>query len=347
MTTVSAPPRMRLRSPEDVLAATPYFLGFHPSDSLVVLGLTGTSLKFHVRGDLPPIDASQKVLTEFGDQFGDLMQEHGIDAVVLVGYGTEPIVTPTVMAVQHAMSRRQIDVRDMLRTSDGLYWSYVCKDPVCCPPEGTPFDVTNTVVAASATVAGCVAMPDRDTVVRSLDPPVGLALVAIQQATERAACRLIPMFNQADGKNAVQAAGKQALTEALECYRGPGRLSDDDLGWLCVLMQTGEFRDVAWRGADAADRDERAVHVRLWTDVVHRSDPDYVAHPAALLSFVLWRGGDGIRAAVAVERALDADPRHLSAQVMSEILQRGLPPSMIDRPPQQPAREHARRRRRR
>ena len=347
MTTVSAPPWLRLRSPEDVLAATPYFLGFHPTDSLVVLGLTGTELKFYLRGDLPPIDASPQLLIEFGNQYCDLMQEQGIDAVVLVGYGTEPMVTPAVTAVQREMRQRQIRIRDVLRTADGRYWSYLCESPTCCPPEGTPYEVSNTVVAAMATVAGCVAMPDRDAVVRGLDPPVGPALAAIQAATERATSRLVSIFDRADDKTDLLAAGRQAFTDALERYRGAGRLSDDDLAWLCVLMEIGRVRDVPWRGADAADREERAVHVRLWTDVLHRCDPDYAAQPGALLSYLLWRSGDGIRAAVAVERALDADPGHTSAQIMSEILRQGVPPSVIDRLHRGPAREHARRRRRR
>ncbi len=69
MTSVSTTPRMRLRTPADVLAATPYLMGFHPDDSLVGLGLRGTRLTFHLRGDLPPEDAPPDLVIEVARRF--------------------------------------------------------------------------------------------------------------------------------------------------------------------------------------------------------------------------------------------------------------------------------------
>ena len=64
----------------------------------------------------------------------------------------------------------------MLRANDGRFWSYLCDAPECCPPEGKSYEIVGSAVAAAATVAGCVALPDRGAVVRSLAPPVGFAL---------------------------------------------------------------------------------------------------------------------------------------------------------------------------
>src|SRR5262245_30004287 len=47
-------PRVTLRTPTDVLAAVPYLLGFHPGESVVIIGLHGARLAFNVRADLPP-----------------------------------------------------------------------------------------------------------------------------------------------------------------------------------------------------------------------------------------------------------------------------------------------------
>jgi Domain of unknown function (DUF4192) len=348
MTTLSAASRLRLRSPQDVLAATPYLLGFHPADSLVVLGLVGKQLVFHVRGDLLEAGVPRAALDELADHYGDLFQTREITGVVLVGYGTAERVTPAITAVRRAMGRRQIEVREVLRAADGRFWSYLCKNPECCAPEGTPYEVAGSAVAATATVAGYVALPNREAVTRSLDPPVGLALVAAEQATDRASARLCGLLEQGGHQHAVKAAGEAALAEAYDRYSGTGQFSDDELAWLCVLLQALPVRDLAWRHIDRMEGEGWTIHERLWTDVLRRCDPQLAAPPGMLLSYTLWRSGEGLRATVAVERALAADVRYSAALLMSEVLRRAVPPSALGSMPRSKrARARAGRRRRR
>jgi hypothetical protein len=331
-----APPRLRLKTPEDVLGATPYLLGFHPTDSAVLLGVNGARLVFHVRADLPAADASDAEVELVARELAELMAEQGVTAVVFIGYGPEPRVTRAVQAIDDALGDRRIVVRDLLRATDGRYWSYTCQDPTCCPPEGTPFDPAVTAVAAAATVAGCVALPDREAVVRSLDPPVNFALVAIVQATDRALTRMAELFDgpaaaRPDQVPVVLRAGEAALDEAYACYDGFGRLEDDDVAWLTVLLQTIEVRDCAWARIDADGRSRWPMHERVWTDVVRRCEPAFAAPPAMLLAYTLWRTGDGVRANVAVDRALAADPSYSAANIMAGVLERGIPPSAVRR----------------
>jgi hypothetical protein len=42
-TTRTERPTLRIRSPHDAVSAVPYLLGFHPSDSVVVIVLGGAS----------------------------------------------------------------------------------------------------------------------------------------------------------------------------------------------------------------------------------------------------------------------------------------------------------------
>src|SRR5438105_707127 len=55
--------RLRLSSPEQVLAAVPYLLGFMPSRSLVVLSLRGRQVGLTMRLDLdtPPVEMRRVV----------------------------------------------------------------------------------------------------------------------------------------------------------------------------------------------------------------------------------------------------------------------------------------------
>src|SRR5690606_40152728 len=109
-------PPIALRSPADLIAATPYLLGFHPTDSVVVVGFRDDRLTFVARGDLPdpgtPPETAAAALLE-------LVSRQEIDAIVLVGYGPDEILAPLVDAVDRLADERGVPVRDVLRVDSG------------------------------------------------------------------------------------------------------------------------------------------------------------------------------------------------------------------------------------
>lgn len=313
-------PRPRLRRPEDVLAAVPYVLGFHPADSAVVLGIAGGQLTFAVRADLPPAGEPADALA---DHLATVVARQGVRAAVLVGYGPARRVEPVLAAVRAALP---IDVYDVLRVTEGRYWSYTCANPECCHPAGTPFDVSSSPVAAAATYAGAVALPDRDALVARVAPVSGAARESMRRATARARKR------QPRGASAVLAAGVAAVRAAGERYRSGGLLTDDEVAELTVLLRSIPVRDRAWLEITAPE-----PYVRMWSDVARRAEPDLVAPPASLLAFAAWRAGDGALAAVAVQRALACDPGYSLARLLDDILRTGTPPSILDGWPDLPS----------
>src|SRR5512142_66394 len=362
-------PRLSLRSPADVLAAVPYLLGFHPSDSVVLLGLHDHRLVFHARGDLPPEGAARSEVSDLATYLADVLHAQGVTEALVVGYGAACRVTPLMLGVAQTMPRRGIAMVERLRATDGRYWSYDCEDPTCCPPEGVPFDVTGSVVAASATLAGFVAFPDREALVHTLDPPSGAELGSIEETTRRVAGRLDRQRRERRprGSRPAPAAGRRApspdraatpsgppgslhdghlsLATAIRRYSDGGRLSDDEVAYLTLLLDADRgLRAMAWRqiergeapttGPARIEPSARArpsfgpmgAHLALWTDVVRRCDPRLVAAPAVLLAYACWRSGDGVLASVAVDRALSTDPAYPPALLMDELLQRAVPP---------------------
>src|SRR5262249_22232734 len=151
-------------------------------------------------------------------------------------------------------------------------------------------------IAAEATLAGLVALPDRDAVVRALDPPEGLALAAIEAATDRAEERFTDYVARDDGSAALLAEGQTVVKQACERYAAGGWLTDAQLAWLTVLQARTPVRDGAWQRIESAGHAARALHERLWTDVWRRCEPLLAAPAGALLAYTLWRGGDGLRA---------------------------------------------------
>jgi hypothetical protein len=323
-------PRLTLHTPTDLLAAVPYLLGFHPADSVVVLGLSGSRVVFSARADLPPPDAPPTEALGLADQLGEVLAGQQVDVALIIGYGEATAVTRTVLPVRDALRGFGLDVGEVLRTDGKRYWSYLCESVQCCPAEGTPYDVTSTEVAAAATFAGQVALPDRTALQESLAPTRGPDREAIEVATERAAHELAVEAERAANPTASRRrSGVQTLVIAVRRYRDGGRLSDAEVGRLTLLLAQIDVRDLCWARVTTAG-DRLRAHVELWRDVTRRARADLVAAPATLLGYAAWRSGDGPLARVAIERALAADPRYSLAHLLEEALDRALPPSLFE-----------------
>jgi hypothetical protein len=180
-------PRITLRSPADLIAATPYLLGFHPDDSVVTLALRERAVVFVARADLPEqAEASEDDLEALTIALIDAVLRQRPTAVAIIGYGPAERAGPVVSAVQRAAKRRGVSVTDALRVHRRRWWSYACQEPHCCPADGTPFDPVSSPVAARFTVAGHAVLPDRQALTRQVAPLGGLARVSMAQATDRA-----------------------------------------------------------------------------------------------------------------------------------------------------------------
>jgi hypothetical protein len=148
----------------------------------------------------------------------------------------------------------------------------------------------------------------------------------MRRATEQARNRLATLIDVAAGSvdvaGRIGAAGATAVRAAVDRQRAGGQLDDDEVAWLTVLLADGPARDDAWATIDA----DPALHVRLWTEVLRRAEPELSPAPATLLGFAAWQAGDGIIAAMAVERALAADRDYVPARLLGEVLSGGVPP---------------------
>jgi hypothetical protein len=308
-----------LHSPADVLAAVPYMLGFHPTDSVVVLGLRRSALVFQLRGDLP----ERAEVAQFAAYYARLVRRQRVSAAMIIGYGEGSAVTPILLATAGALYRQRIAVPEMLRAHGGRFWSYTCTSPGCCPPQGTPYDVASSPIAAQATVSGYVALPSRAELERRLAPVAGPAQAAMREATGRAGERLADLVaSRPEGAAALPAAGRAAVDAALARHRAGGRLDDDELAWLSMLLGCSSVRDHAWRAVGG----NLGLHVSLWVDVLRRAQPELAAPPATLLGFAAWRAGEGAIASIAVARALHTDPDYRMAQLLDHALRHGLSP---------------------
>jgi hypothetical protein len=322
MTAASEISKITLRSPADLVAATPYLLGFHPDRSLVMVALAGRRVTFAARCDLSGSapDAAGHLV--------EVVLRQDATEVVALAYGPADQARPALEAARAAAVAGGLSVRDLLRVDQERWWSYLCEDAACCPPEGTLFDHATSPAAATCVVEGLTALPSRRELLRQVAPLGGLTRTSMIQATERAWSRLERRLSGLPEERcaaAVRQEGAAAVTGAIQRYAAGERLDDDAVAWLTVLLQSIPVRDVAWTAITGEQ-----PHLRLWQDVTRRAEPELVAAPASLLAFTAYRAGNGPLATAALERVLTEDPGYSMAQLLLRALQHGLPPSAFD-----------------
>ncbi|QYC43889.1 hypothetical protein Nocox_31545 [Nonomuraea coxensis DSM 45129] len=320
----SPSPFLALTSPADILAAVPYLVGFHPSASLVVVGLEHGRATMVVRWDLPLPPGTL-------DGLEPLFGRANVTEMVAIGYGPGESVTPAVDAVRRVAAGAGVRVGEALRAHEGRYWSYVCAVPSCCPAEGTPYDPGSSRIAAEATVHGLVALPDRETLERTLAPATGPVRLAMRRATSDAADEVKAALAAATNLDAFTrgfvAEGLARVREALATHEEGGRLTDREAARLGLDLTLVRIRDEAWTLMHES-------HVGLWKDLTRRLEPRFAPPAASLLAMAAWRSGDSVLATVALERALAVDPGYSMANLLMHAVQNLLSPAILrDRMP--------------
>jgi hypothetical protein len=336
---VNVPERhVRVSSPGSLLGIVPALLGFQPGSSMVIIGTEPprAQVRLTLRYDLPDPPAPE-VAAEIALHAAGILSAQRIDAAVAIGYGPGHLVTPVADAFRDRAAQAGVRLTELLRAENGRYWSYLCTDPGCCPPDGTPFDAGDHPAATALASAGTPVLSCRAELAATVAPVEGEAAESMRHATRRAedhADRLLARVarsgRRASARRLIAVAGLEAVAEAISRYRRGGEFgSDNDAAWLTVVLRDLRVRDDAWSRMDPWHRE---AHLRLWTDLTRRARPGYVPAPASLLAFVAWQSGNGALANVALDRALADNPRYSMAMLLRQVIDSGAPPSMARLP---------------
>ncbi|HET7328564.1 MAG TPA: DUF4192 domain-containing protein [Nocardioidaceae bacterium] len=320
---------LKAKSPGDLLALVPYRVGFHPTESLVVITVAGPRkrLGFSMRVDLPPPEHLELV----ADQVSEALRRNKADRVVMVVYTQAPQrAQPLVDEMLRRFDSGGIDVLEALRADGKLWFPYLCDGP-CCPAEGTAYDNSCHPLAAQAVLEGGVALPDRATLEASVAPVCGIAAVSMMQAAARAEDELLTLAAAGWSAEEIRTALERQMRDLVQDYLGdPRRLDDNELARAAVWAQFIPVRDVAWRMMSRADA---GAHLTLWRQALRRVPPPYEPAVACLAAFAAWLHGDGALACCALERALGAAPDYSMANLIDQTLRAAIPPSSWDELP--------------
>lgn len=275
----SETPQITLRGPAELADALPFMLGFHPSDSVVLVALHGEHGRFGGRVRLGIPHASHE-WPETAEHLAECLVEGSTrrggrpDAIVVflcqdpapgeTGRRVMERLRPFAQRLRTACGALDVPVLEALCISDGLYFSYCCPDARCCPADGTPLALSGTsVMAASAAYAGIQVRGSLKDMEARLKPRESAGDTsgrsAQRSALGEAACVLVPKILDAPagrGRREVREAtielARVLIARFSEPPGSPASCAADGLG--DVLM--GRAGLAAGRGhqsADAAD----------------------------------------------------------------------------------------------
>lgn len=314
-----------LRSPDALLAAIPYLLGFAPRSSAVLVWLADGRLLLTQRLDLPTRqgEASEWMVAAWGHAAADQADE-----MIVIIYADGDGQGWLVDLVIDRAAQDGIGIRDALRTTGEQWWSYLCSDAECCGPDGRVLAASaREYVGAELTVLGVAPMPDRESVAAALGPDP-----ARQRATRDAMQELAPGLAPGEGRERWRDDAIDRILAALGVLTGagPGRDSAGQAARDAVVV-TGladvRVRDtVLWEIARLDDGELRSVLSRL-VRAMRAAPSGAIAPVATSCALTAWLSGDGARAVMCVERALQDDDEYSLAHLVGASLRSGLPPA--------------------
>jgi hypothetical protein len=318
-----------VRNPGELIAAIPVLLGFHPRDSVVLVGTGGPSgrrIGLTLRVDLPPpgLRADLAVVCETAADAILNGDPASVAVVVVHGVG-DPADPPrgeaaaAMVAALAVVGLRAHTVVWAGGTTTGDPWAcYPSVDPCGCT--GAVPDPSSTPLAAAAVARGTVVRASREELEEHIAP-------ASPDVLER---RAKERDRWADETRTTTLAEhwtvlRAALDDAAAC-----RLMVDDALVLALsaALEEPAVRDIALA---ACAGPQAPAAEQLWAALARETPAPEAAEPAALLAVSALLRGDGALANIALERADRAWPGHRLARLLRQALDSGMGPAEIRR----------------
>ncbi|UQX86723.1 DUF4192 domain-containing protein [Jatrophihabitans telluris] len=323
-------PTAALATAADVIDIVPYLLGFHPVESIVIVGLSerngrAPQVCLTARCDLPPAPMDPGA---FSPLVAPLASTDSDCVVALVFTHHHPAASGDVPQHLHdvalACALVGLSVVDLLVVGQERWWSLTCTDSGCCSPGGN--ERRSTSASAEAVFAGLVALPDREAVRGQLAGQTRHERDRLEPALAKAENRLTEAVLKGRLSTSLR-ADLRAFTARLDRHPTEGTagraMTRAELARFGVALTHVEVRDELWFRVDerSVDADDALL------ELLRRLPPPYDAVPLLLFAWSQWRKGNGTLATMAGERALDSDPGLSAARVVLDTVQLGLNPA--------------------
>ncbi len=307
-----------LTSPQDVMAAVPFLLGYQPVDSLVVISMKGDSIGMAMRIDYPEeIDPDQI------DTFVSHLERESTESALIIAYVPAEIFDCDRLldAITDALTVRNIQVKESIIIRHDRWRSRICNDRDCCPLEGNPLPEFKSSRIAAEQVADGNPLPfnNLSELIASISaqstPPELLAALE----------NLSPIDYEKDPQPDQQ-LGALAVSQFLKEFSDGGVIEPELTALVLIRLQDLQVRDFALGSITESTINS---HWCAWRWLLTIAPVGYVAPVAALFAAISYERGDGVLAQRALDRAFADDPQYPLASLLRRVFTAGYPPEMF------------------
>lgn len=309
-----------LTSPHDLLAAVPFLIGYHPSNSLVLVALKDGTVSMAMRIDYPKIHN-----TDSYDLLAHHLKLDGAESALMIAYiptDQSEIAQPGdevlgYMAI--SLLKNSIKICESIEVIGDKWRSVICEDLLCCPPNGNPLaDFDSSRVAAEQVMQGR-SLPFVD-INKLADSIAALPNIGVEFKTQ---VESYFVSEDADDLNDKQRDGATAVVDLGQLYELGRGNSDPDL----VVQVIGRLSDIQVRdyalGVHNAENID--TYWAMWRELLRIAPVGYVAPIAAIFAAISYESGQGALAHKALDRALLDNPGYSLALLLRRVFSAGWP----------------------
>ena len=308
-----------VKTPHDLLAAVPFLIGYHPTDSLVLISVKNDSLEMAMRVYFPinPLEGTYQLLASH-------LKRDNAEAALVVAYEPAGSVLgeEVLKNMADAIAAVEIPIRELMLVRNNRWRSLLCNDPTCCPTEGTQIaDFQNSRIAAEQVATGKL-LPYADS------EGLSHSISAVQLAKDpnwNAQVNAFRIDSEDPELNAKQRDGAEALLLLADFYIQNGTCKDFDL----IARVLGRLSDIQVRdyALGCHTQESLTAYWTMWRDLLRIAPPKFVAPVASLFAAISYENGDGALAHRALDRAIEVDPEYSLSRLLRRVFSSGWPPS--------------------
>ncbi len=292
---------LRSTTYEDLLSLPGVCLGFHPGESVVIVGVGGCRVQFCLRADLPwLLEGLDRLVTQIQ---AAAAQVHELSLHVLA-YSKDPQLW---MSQVRGLANQLGDAVELvLIASPERYWELT--PTAANPSAGLPWDAQASTLTASAVYHGVPIAPNREEALTELAPPADAECAAAEiRRAQRRLKRLSP----------------RQCGERLDEYLDLASLTPAQAAEVAVMMQSSSLAE----GMVARLGSPYNPTIRAHLAAARRCCPDWLApNLLAVLALAYWFDLEGTKQTECIRQLQALDPAHHWLPFLTELHHRAIRP---------------------
>ncbi len=307
-----------LTSAHDLITAVPFLIGFHPTNSLVMISVRDNAIGMAMRIDIPATLESDEI---------DLLAHHFIrdraEQALLLAYMPDERDDgdSLLISLSAGLLRNGVEVKESIVISNGRYRSIICRDRECCSAAGSAMpQIEDSQFAVEHVIAG-IPMPFAD-----ISELVG-SIAADEQSLSRSWYHEVDAYS-IDEESPDLSALRRDGVEVMELLLDEFRIGRGPTDRRLVARMIGRMSDVQVRdyALGIHSEDTFDLYFMMWRELLKMAPAGFVAPIACIVGAMAYEGGDGALAHKALDRAIEDDEHYPLAALLRRVFNAGWPP---------------------